>query len=121
MSNTQVFAIDAGQEGKDKFSRISIIDQGNYPIEEKRKASEAIDKLPPTEQDAAWDKFFATHRNDVRRAELGRFPDGSVGLGLNDVNGRVRVVLSVHPNGDPVLQFLSEDGNVIRELLGTGK
>ena len=117
----QVFAIDAGQEGKNKFSRVSIIDQGNYPIEEKRKANEVIYKLPPNEQDAAWDKFFATHRSDVKRAELGRFPDGSVGLELSDANGKVRVVLSVHPNGDPVLQFLSDDGKVIRELLGTAK
>src|SRR5215510_133626 len=58
----QIFAIDAGQEGKDRFSRMSIVDQGNYPIEERRKANEAIEKLPPNEQDAAWDKFFATHR-----------------------------------------------------------
>lgn len=40
----QIFAIDAGQEGKDKFSHITIVDQGNYPIEEKRKANEAIEK-----------------------------------------------------------------------------
>jgi hypothetical protein len=56
----QVFAIDAGQEGKEKFSRISVIDQGSYPIDEKRKANEVIEKLPPSERDAAWDKFFAT-------------------------------------------------------------
>jgi hypothetical protein len=28
----QIFALDAGQEGKDKFSRISISDQGDYPV-----------------------------------------------------------------------------------------
>jgi hypothetical protein len=32
----QVFAIDAGEEGKDKFSEITMIDQGDFPIEEKR-------------------------------------------------------------------------------------
>src|SRR5437762_4240022 len=48
----QVFAIDAGQEGKDKFSRISMVDQGDFPIEEKRKGNEGIDKLPVNEQDA---------------------------------------------------------------------
>jgi len=117
----QIFAIDAGQEGKDKFSRISIVDQGNYAIEEKRKANEAIEKLPPNEQDAAWEKFFATHRSDVKRMELGRSPDGSVGLELRDPNGKVRILLSVRPNGEPILQFLSEDGKVVRELVGAGK
>ena len=117
----QVFAINAGQEGKDKFSSISIVDQGNYPIEEKRKANEAIEKLPPNEQDAAWEKFFATHRSDVKRIELARSPDGSAGLELRDSNGKVRILLTVRPNGEPVLQFKSEDGKVERELVGAGK
>lgn len=117
----QIFAIDAGQEGKDKFSRITIVDQGNYPIEEKRKANEAFEKLPPKEQDAAWDKFFATHRSDIKRIELGRSPDGSVGLQLRDPSGQVRILLSVRPNGEPILQFMSADGNVLRELTEAAK
>jgi len=57
----QIFALDAGQEGKDKFSRITIADQGDYPVEEKRRAEARIDKLPADKQDAAWQEFFATH------------------------------------------------------------
>ena len=114
----QIFAIDAGQEGKDKFSRISIVDQGTYPIEEKRKANEAIERLRADQQDEAWNKFFATHRSDVKRAELGRSPDGSVGLELRDANGKVRALLSVRASGEPVLQFLTEDGKVVREFTG---
>lgn len=117
----QIFAIDAGQEGKDKFSRLTMVDQGNYPIEEKRRANEAIDRLPANEQDAAWDKFFATHRSDVKRIELGRSPDGSVGLELRDPDGKVRIILSVRASGEPVLRLMSEDGKVVRELLGAAK
>jgi len=117
----QIFAIDAGQEGKDKFSRISVDDQGRYPIEEKRKANEAIEKLPPSERDAAWDRFFASHKSDVKRVELGRAPDGSVGLELRDSDGQVRILLSVRPNGEPILQFMGADGKVVRELVGPGK
>ena len=117
----QVFAIDAGQEGNDKFSRITIVDQGNYAIAEKRNANEAIDKLPPNEQDAAWDKFFATHRSDVKRLQLGRSADGSVGLELRDPNGKVRLLLSVRASGEPILQFLNENGKVVRELVSTAK
>ena len=43
----QVFALDAGQEGKDKFSQITIADQGDYPIEEKRRAEERIVECTP--------------------------------------------------------------------------
>lgn len=117
----QVFAIDAGQEGREKFSRISVVDQGGYPIDEKRRANEAIEKLPPGERDAAWEKFFATHKSDVKRVELGRSPDGSVGLELRDPDGKVRILLSVQPNGEPILQFMGADGNVVRELAGAEK
>jgi hypothetical protein len=112
----QIFAIDAGQEGKDKFSRITMVDQGGFPIEEKRKANKEIDRLPTNEQGAAWEKFFATHRHDVKRLALGRSPDGSVGLELRDENGRARIALTVRPSGEPTLQFLNEDGKIVREF-----
>ncbi len=117
----QIFAIDAGQEGNEKFSRITMTDQGDFPIEEKRKANEEIDKLPPDKQDAAWDRFFASHRHDVQRLALGRSPDGSVGLKLRDGAGRVRIVLAVQVDGKPALQFLNDQGTVIREFATTEK
>lgn len=117
----QIFAIDAGQEGNDKFSHITMTDQGDYPIEEKRKANEEIDKLPLDKQDAAWDKFFASHRHDVQRLALGRSPDGSVGLKLRDGEGRVRIVLVVQADGKPVLQFLNDQGALIKEFAPTEK
>jgi hypothetical protein len=99
-----------------------MADQGDFAIiEEKRKANEEIDKLPANEQDAAWDKFFASHRHGVKRLALGRNPDASVGLELRDQNGRVRVNLGVRSNGDPVLKFLSEDGKVLREFVSSSK
>jgi hypothetical protein len=117
----QIFAIDAGQEGKEKFSRITMTDQGDFPIEEKRKANEEIEKLSASAQDAAWDKFFATHRHDVRRLALGRNPDGSVGLELRDQNGRVRLALAVQPNGEPAVRFFDENGRIERDLSGASK
>ncbi len=117
----QIFALDAGQEGKDKFSRITIRDQGDYPVEEKRKAEDRIGGLPADKQDDAWREFFATHRHDVNRLVLGRAPDGSVGLNLCDGNGKVRVVLNVQSDGKAVLQFLDDKGKVVSELSGKKK
>src|SRR5580700_456416 len=117
----QIFALDAGQEGKDKFSRITIADQGDYPVEEKRKAEERIGKLPADKQDDAWGEFFANHRHDVKRLVLGRAPDGSVGLNLRDGNGQVRIVLEVQSDGKGVLQFLDESGKVVSEFTGQKK
>ena len=114
----QIFALDAGQEGKDKFSRITIADQGDYPVEEKRKAEDQIGKLPADKQDAAWEAFFATHRHDVKRLVLGRAPDGSVGLDLRDGNGQVRILLQVQSDGKGVLRFLDDSGKVVSEFTG---
>jgi hypothetical protein len=38
--------VDAGQEGKEKFSRITIADREDCPIEEKRSAAANIGKMP---------------------------------------------------------------------------
>jgi len=117
----QVFAVDAGQDGKNRFSRITMADQGDFPIEQKRKANDEIERLPANEQDAAWEKFFASHRHDVQRVALGRAPDGSVGLELRDQNGRVRIALTVRSTGEPLMQFLNDDGKVIHEFAGASK
>jgi hypothetical protein len=53
LSNQKFLAIDAGQEGKNKFSQITITDQGNYPVEEKRRAWASNNLLPADQQDAA--------------------------------------------------------------------
>jgi hypothetical protein len=114
--DNQIFALDAGQEGNDKFSRITITDQGDYPIEVKRRAEDRIGKLPEDKRDDAWTQFFATHRHDVNRLILGRSPDGSVGLSLRDGGGKARILLSVQSDGKSVLQFLDEDGRVVSEF-----
>jgi hypothetical protein len=112
----QVFALDAGQKGKDKFSRITIEDQGDFPVEEKRKANDEIQKLPPDKQNAAWSKFFSTHRHDVKRMVMGRSPDGSAGLEIRDKEGKVRVVLAVGADDKPRFQFLDNAGRVVKEF-----
>jgi hypothetical protein len=116
-----VFAIDAGQEGQEKFSRVTIEDQGDYSIQEKRTANDRIMKMPADKQDAAWGDFFASHRHDIKRLVMGRATDGSVGLNLRDRDGKVRILLAVLPNGEPVLQFLDDSGKVVRELQGDKK
>jgi len=112
----QVFAIDAGQEGRNKFSQITIADQGDYPIAEKRKANEEIQKLPASRQDEAWSKFFATHKHDIKRLVMGRSPDGSVGFNLRDANGKARITMVVQADGKASIDFLDDSGKVVKSL-----
>ena len=70
---------------------------------------------------AAWDKFFASHRHDVRRLALGRSRDGSVGLELRDQNDRVRLAVTVRSTENLFSSFFNEDGKVLRELTSASK
>lgn len=113
----QIFAVDAGREGNDRFSRITISDQGDYAVSEKRQAWQRIMRLPPDKQDAAWSDYFQAHQAyDTKRLLLGRSPDGSVGLKLMDADGSTRAVLAVQADGKPVLKFLDTGGKVTYEL-----
>jgi hypothetical protein len=112
----QIFAVDAGREGNDKFSRITIVDQGDYPTSEKREAFQRIMRLPQDQQDREWNKFFSAHpAYDTKRLVLGRAEDGSVGVDLKDANGKSRIVLMVRPDGKPQLKFLDANGKVTNE------
>lgn len=115
----QVFAIDAGQDGEEKFSAIRISERGDYPIQQAVDAKERIEKLPEAERKAEWDKFFATHPGDANRIYLGRAGDKSASLRIKDELGRDRLVLRVNAEGNPVIQFLDDRGKVTKEFTGS--
>ena len=113
----QIFAIDAGREGNDKFSQVTIADQGDYPVEDKREAYARIMALPADQQDAAWDRFFSAHpAYDTKRMVLGRAKDGSVGIDLKDKSGKTRIQLLVAADGTPSLKFFDASGNLAKDL-----
>jgi hypothetical protein len=51
--------------------------------------------------------------------QIGRSPDGSVGLELRDPMGKVRVLLAVQADGNPVFRFLDTQGKVVKEFTAT--
>jgi hypothetical protein len=113
----QIFAIDAGREGNDKFSQITIADQGDYPVEDKRRAYVRIMALPADQQEAEWNHFFSTHpAYDTKRMILGRAKDGGVGIVLMDKNGRTRIQLHVAADGTPSLQSFDTSGKLLKEF-----
>ena len=112
----QVFSIDAGREGKSRWSAITISDRGDYPITDVFDLLQKTRGLPEAERKAAWQKFAETHPGDHSRVVLGRAPDDSVVLRLKDPDGHDRILLKVDGKGQPALQFLDEHGGVISQL-----
>ncbi len=114
----QIFTIDSGREGEDRFSGIQIDDRGDYPIQEGIEAGSRIKALPQDQREAELKKFLATHRGDANRIYLGRAPDKSASLRMKDEQGRDRLVLRVNAEGNPVIQFLDANGKVTNEFTG---
>jgi hypothetical protein len=113
----QIFAVDAGREGNDKFSQITIADQGEYPVKDKRDAYARIMALPGDQQQAAWNQYFSAHPAlDTKRMVLGRASDGSVGIDLKDMNGKTRIQLRVAADGTPSLQFFDAAGSPTKKF-----
>lgn len=101
----QVFTIDADEEGKQKRSGLSIVDDPDWPI---------TDLLGVPRSD--WQSFFKTHAPPHQRIYLGRNPDESASLTLKDKDGKSRIIIKVNPDGSPLIQFLNANGKVISEL-----
>lgn len=112
----QIFTIDAGREGNNKYSALTMQDRGDYSILDAMEANNRISKLPEDQRAAEWKKFAKTHPGDSKRVVLGRAPDQSSVLRLKDTEGRDRIVLRVAPDGNPKVQLLDAEGKVISEL-----
>ncbi len=112
----QVFAIDAGREGADKFSAIEISQRGDWPMQERFEAGKRISRLPADQQDAAWQRFNKTHPGNAQRIYLGWASDGSAMLKMKDSNGRDRLTLGVGADGDARIQFLDAKGQVASQF-----
>jgi hypothetical protein len=117
----QIFAIDSGRKGQEKFSTIRIGERGDYPIQQAYDEGLRIDKLPKEQQDAEWKKFFSTHTGDANRIYLGRSPDKAASLKLKDADGNDRLVMRVNADGDSVIQFLDASGKVTNEFTAQKK
>jgi hypothetical protein len=112
----QVFAIDASEDGASRSSQLRILDEPDHPITQDLEEAARIAKLPKDQQKAAWDKYRATTPHSEPRILLGRSDDRSVALRLKDEQGRDRIVIGVHPDGTPKLEFLDEEGKVTAQL-----
>jgi hypothetical protein len=112
----QIFTIDAGRNGQQKYSELTMQDRGDYSILEVFEAIDRISKVPRGQQASEWKKFRASHTGDHTRVVLSRSTDGASALPLKDAEGRDRIVLRVAPDGTPKLHMLNADGKVVSEL-----
>lgn len=112
----EAIAMSAQQVNGTKTATVGMIDEPSWPITEYIQLIEQIQNLPPNQQQAAIDQFYQTHPKPQLRITLSRNTDTSASLDLKDSQGNSRLVLNVDASGNPHLQFLDANGNVISQL-----
>jgi hypothetical protein len=112
----QILAIDAGEENGQRYSRIKVLDEPDFPISDMISVIERTANLPPDRRQVALQKAFAAKPKPHDRMFLGRDTDRSVALRLKDTEGHDRIVIRVAADGAPQLQFLDSAGNLISQL-----
>jgi len=112
----EAIAMSAQQVNGTKTATVGMIDEPSWPITEYIHLIEQIQNLPPDQQQAAIDQFYQTHPKPQLRITLSRNTDTSASLDLKDSQGNNRPVLNVDASGNPHLQFLDANGNVISQL-----
>ena len=77
-----------------------------------------IKSMPPgPDRIAAAKAYRAQHPGAiVNRGMFGRGRDKSVALQLRDLQGRLRLVAKVDPDGTPKIDFLDEQGKIVRSI-----
>lgn len=100
-----------------EFAGFTLNDVSSHPLTpEVMKQAEKIKAMPHgPERAAAWTAFVKEYGLQ-QRASLRRNEDGSVGLGLRDKQGRVRLRVALDANGQPSIQFLDANGKVERMI-----
>jgi hypothetical protein len=113
----QAFVAEYGQKGGKRYSRLVFADNPDVPMSKVVEFSDSISQLPEDEKKKRMAEFVASNHYKVKpRMVLGRMPDESVILGLNDSEGRPRIRMQVAPDGTPSLQMLDEKGKVIGQV-----
>ncbi len=114
----QTLVLGASLEGGKRTSGVMVNDVPNFPITpEYVDAAERVKMMPPGEaRSAAWAKLSESYPPGAQRGFFGRQKDDSVGMSLSDASGHVRAVLTVKPDGEPVLRFMDAAGKVTKEI-----
>lgn len=103
------------------FAGLRMNDQ-NMPLTDFIAKREQINKLPTKEaRDAAFKELRENGEAFVNRLFIGKAWNKRSLIQMSDAKGRMRLELSVAPDGNPKLNFLDENGKVVYSLPEDGK
>lgn len=116
----QTMVFESTHDGSESNDYYAVNDDDRpYPLGPEFQAEwQRVKAMPPgperTAAGKAWREKYPGGL--VNRVYLGRGRDRTVTLSLKDRQGRARLVASVAPDGTPKIDFLNEQGKVVRSI-----
>jgi len=108
----QVTVLNAEQEDGQQHSGIQFVDEPDIPMD---LVTDAL-QLPVELSKKRLREIYSGKNKPQQRVYLGRKTDHATALELKDTQGRDPIVMTVAADGSPSLQFLDEQGKVIRQF-----
>ncbi|HHW26391.1 MAG TPA: hypothetical protein GXX23_03500 [Firmicutes bacterium] len=94
----------------------TVWDRPEIPVQEFVDRVTAIRAMPPGDERDAAEKAFRRDFKAPVRLFMGRERDKSVSVKFSDGEGRVRLRINVPAEGEASVEFLDENGTVVRRL-----
>jgi hypothetical protein len=115
LKQDQTIGLRYSEANGQRTAALEIWDRSDRPL------SELIDKLnaanrltDPAEREAAIRRARAEAPSAPRRLFVGKNEQRAATVSLGDANGRPRLTLTVDPDGNPRIESLDENGQVVR-------
>jgi hypothetical protein len=100
---------------------LHVWDRPDFPITDIFDQLDAANKLPPAEKEKARQALRDRGMMGAERVFVGKTPDGTASVTLRDGRGKARLVMSVHRAGQPLVEFLDEQGTVTSRFPTTAR
>jgi hypothetical protein len=112
----QLVGIMYDEANGQRTAGLHVWDRADAPISTFMDRKNEIEKMPegPAREEAM--KAFRASLGSARRVFVGKTPDKTATVALNDPQGRPRVRLSVSGAGEPLVEILDAEGKAIDRL-----
>lgn len=99
-----------------QLAGLQVSDRPDHSIVEDFQEHEKLQAMPEEERDALIRQRVEANHYGADRLFVGRNYEGDALLLLHDGRGKARMRLKVEPDGAAAIEFLDEDGEVVRRL-----
>jgi hypothetical protein len=120
LKQDQTIGISYSEGNGQRTAGFQVWDRSDKPLSQLIVALNAANKIEDrAKRDAALAEVRATAPPGPRRVYLGKTSDRAATMALSDDAGRPRLRLTVDAAGNPRIEFLDEEGKVLRSLVAT--